>query len=550
MLSALSVGIGNTYAEETEAQLEAALQMAVPATQQDFVQYTAVVVDQETGAPIKGVSVYLSGLAVNGEVYGNEAHFTLPIGSDIQAVASAEGYYTAIGSFYSCASSNIVETLALSRDPNYTETRSETGDMEESSKTPSTYSDMPIRATDPDMTYEPPPSTYTDMPIIATPSDLPQETENPTLMAEQEPENLDSLREQRDRENEEIESLTPPNESGEVSDVPPAWAESNQPYIKGNLRMAEELRLLENATCEQMEIIRETFSIPDQVQICYDADNLADILAVYALMGDMTSNYPYDVSLSTEDEIAALRSIFWDMTSVTGTVQMIGGKRVCVISVNRKSAREMLEEYGLYDQEAVLEGLTGSVARDTVNSLLRNSILSILTDDEFDAIELKLENISGERRAVLLAALSLESKVKYFWGGKSYHVGWDERWGEDRIVTSSGSKQTGTVRPFGLDCSGFVSWAFINAGGDQDIINYIGNGTSMQWYNSKPISMNELQPGDLLFYKPPGGAGTDHVGIYIGDGKVIHCTTNPNGVVVTGLGKFVYARVPYLYGDN
>ena len=37
------------------------------------------------------------------------------------------------------------------------------------------------------------------------------------------------------------------------------------------------------------------------------------------------------------------------------------------------------------------------------------------------------------------------------------------RWGVPTEVTAAGSGSTGTVRPFGLDCSGFVDWTFYNA---------------------------------------------------------------------------------------
>jgi hypothetical protein len=265
----------------------------------------------------------------------------------------------------------------------------------------------------------------------------------------------------------------------------------------------------------------------------------------------MTDNYPYGVVFETQEQSEILQSIFWDMTNVTATVQVIGGNRSCVIHVERKTCGDVLDTYGLADQTKELAALTTADMRATVSGQLTDSILSRLSDEEFQAVEQQLQGLSGERRDVVLAALSLEGKISYFWGGKSYHVGWDDRWGEYRLVTAGGSGETGTVRLFGMDCSGFVSWAFINAGGDQDLIKYIGNGTSMQWYNSKAISMSELRPGDLLFYKPPGGTGVDHVGIYIGGGKVVHCTTNGGGgVIVTGLGKFAYARTPYIYGND
>ncbi len=58
-----------------------------------------------------------------------------------------------------------------------------------------------------------------------------------------------------------------------------------------------------------------------------------------------------------------------------------------------------------------------------------------------------------QRKAVIDAGLSLLGKVSYFWGGKS-SAGWNDAWGESRLVTSAGSYTTDTYRPYGLDCSG------------------------------------------------------------------------------------------------
>ena len=62
--------------------------------------------------------------------------------------------------------------------------------------------------------------------------------------------------------------------------------------------------------------------------------------------------------------------------------------------------------------------------------------------------------------------------------------------------------------PFGLDCSGFVTWVFINATGDPSYVNVIGHGARNQHAKRQSISWSEAQPGDLVFYPDLG-----HVGI-------------------------------------
>ena len=114
-------------------------------------------------------------------------------------------------------------------------------------------------------------------------------------------------------------------------------------------------------------------------------------------------------------------------------------------------------------------------------------------------------------------------------------IGWDSRWGTPTRVTAPGSRSTGTVRPYGLDCSGFVDWVFNNSLGY--VIGHGGGAASQHGY-CKPISWSEALPGDLVFYP-----GDSHVGIFVGKDEsgnplIIHCASSQNNVVLTGLQGF------------
>jgi len=264
----------------------------------------------------------------------------------------------------------------------------------------------------------------------------------------------------------------------------------------------------------------------------------------------MTDDFPYNVEFENQEAREELVTIFNQMTRVN----KLNSDNLMVV---RLSYDEVIDEFELDDtQKAVVASLVTDEAKTLLQEIYDTSILSQLTDEEFTAMETALStDTSGARRSVLLAALSLEGKVNYFWGGKSYHVGWDERWGQQGLVTAAGSTSSGSVRSYGLDCSGFVSWAFINGGGDQSVIAYIGNGTASQYSNSYEISWEEAQPGDLVFYKVPNAGGINHVGIVLStddsDGmKVVHCSSGNNGVVVTGKAGFQYIRRPYIYSES
>lgn len=84
----------------------------------------------------------------------------------------------------------------------------------------------------------------------------------------------------------------------------------------------------------------------------------------------------------------------------------------------------------------------------------------------------------------------------------------------------------GTAGPDTFDCSGYVQWVFAHAAG-------IGltHSAAEQSQSSlgTPVSRNDLQPGDLVFFNVDG-SGIDHVGIYIGGGQMVNAENPSVGV--------------------
>ena len=78
----------------------------------------------------------------------------------------------------------------------------------------------------------------------------------------------------------------------------------------------------------------------------------------------------------------------------------------------------------------------------------------------------------------------------------------------------------GSTPSGGFDCSGFVSYVLTNSG----LVNTGRLGAQGLYNISTPVSKANAQPGDLIFfvgtYDTPG---VSHVGIYVGDGVMIHC---------------------------
>ena len=76
--------------------------------------------------------------------------------------------------------------------------------------------------------------------------------------------------------------------------------------------------------------------------------------------------------------------------------------------------------------------------------------------------------------------------------------------------------------PSSFDCSGLTQYAFAAAGIS------LPHSSSMQSTMGVPVSADALQPGDLLFFYSP----VSHVGIYIGNGQMVHAPTSGDVVKV------------------
>lgn len=82
----------------------------------------------------------------------------------------------------------------------------------------------------------------------------------------------------------------------------------------------------------------------------------------------------------------------------------------------------------------------------------------------------------------------------------------------------------GSAGPYAFDCSGFTRWVYQQAG----IV--LPHFSGAQWANSIHIPLDQLQPGDLVFNWGFGGGVPDHVGLYVGDGMMIHAPNSGGSV--------------------
>jgi len=284
-----------------------------------------------------------------------------------------------------------------------------------------------------------------------------------------------------------------------------------------------------------------------------------DVLAVFAVKvaGAEDASATYVASLDAE-RVEKLKAVFYDMTSISSYVEVIShpdsdpddeiddgwSESILHITVSGISAEEAAANYGFSaKQKEILVELLAE--REMLRELIGDLHGELIEAKE--VLKALPEDLSPERREIVMTACSLVGKVNYFWGGKSRVIGWDSRWGTLQKVWADGSSTTGTWRPFGLDCSGFVDWVFYNAT-DGAYYPGQGGGAANQHSNCVATTWKEAQPGDLVFYP-----GDEHVGIVAGfdengDILIIHCASGYNNVVITGIEGFSSIGAPDYFG--
>lgn len=128
-------------------------------------------------------------------------------------------------------------------------------------------------------------------------------------------------------------------------------------------------------------------------------------------------------------------------------------------------------------------------------------------DAEIKAKKETLKDFNGRKQEIEKNLYKLTFAGKLFAEGEKY-IGYPYVWGGSTPETS-------------FDCSGFVCWTYTHSG-----VYNLPRTTAQQIYNQcKKISPSEARPGDLIFFENTyeSHEPVTHVGIYAGDGKMLHC---------------------------
>ncbi|MCD8225412.1 MAG: C40 family peptidase [Clostridiales bacterium] len=125
--------------------------------------------------------------------------------------------------------------------------------------------------------------------------------------------------------------------------------------------------------------------------------------------------------------------------------------------------------------------------------LFEDSIYAVFSD--YETYEIPPEALTDERFANMIGEAEKYLGYPYVWGGSSPSTS--------------------------FDCSGFVSWVINNCSNGWSVGRQTANGLRNL---CTVVSASEAQPGDLVFFQGTyNTSGASHVGIYVGDGMMIHC---------------------------
>lgn len=327
---------------------------------------------------------------------------------------------------------------------------------------------------------------------------------------------------------------------------------AQEPNAPGAVSVAQAVGTVNMAYNSRLELLQA--GDYDTITLDGQAPDWADVLAVFAVKTAGADVDGLDVATLDSDRVNKLTAVFWDMTGIAVSEDTIDHpasgdteawtEKVLHITITPRTADDMRVSYAFSDyQNSALDELLAD--RAALSSLAGS--LAITSADVREVLDALPDGLDPARREAVQTALQLVGKVNYFWGGKSRAIGWDSRWGQLTKVWAAGSSSTGTYRPFGLDCSGFVDWIFNNSQGY--IIGH-GGGVIMQHRYCTNISQTEAQPGDLAFYPDDS-----HIGIIVGRNEagkllVCHCASGQNNVVVTEFGAsgFTVVGRPDIFG--
>lgn len=189
-----------------------------------------------------------------------------------------------------------------------------------------------------------------------------------------------------------------------------------------------------------------------------------------------------------------------------------------VTTVSLNTAVDVYEEANGWSKVKV-NGKEGYISSSLLSTTKRETSRSLETPRREESVS---DNSSNEENTN--TETETESNTTSSSGGNSSVV--------DTAMSYIGSKYVyGGSTPSGFDCSGFTSYIYKQYG-----VN-LNRTAAGQYSNGTAVSRDDLQAGDLVMF---GKSGINHVGIYIGNGQIVHAANPSRGVTTDTINSGYY----------
>ncbi|MFF7180642.1 NlpC/P60 family protein [Streptomyces sp. NPDC008121] len=219
--------------------------------------------------------------------------------------------------------------------------------------------------------------------------------------------------------------------------------------------------------------------------------------------------------------------------SVAGAQYRSGGIDPALALLLSADPDSYLDRASVLDRVASRQGVALGLLRDELRASTqkRSEARRLLTE-----LERSRTQVAGHKRTVerklaearrLLASLTAEERESFDSDARASRSGRDElpplaglAPGSSRAAAAVLAARSAIGRPYvwgatgpsGFDCSGLMVWSYRQAGIS------LPRTSSAQRYAGRQVPLSQAQPGDLVTYR----SDASHVGIYAGNGQVIH----------------------------
>ncbi|WP_455683202.1 C40 family peptidase [Thomasclavelia sp.] len=248
--------------------------------------------------------------------------------------------------------------------------------------------------------------------------------------------------------------------------------------------------------------------------------NLDNYLVATDDMGIVTNNVIGTVDTRKENEIQTIKVSTKDeaenevVSTLNFTVKDISGPQINLTTVNTEVVKG-----DLFDPRSYLVSAIDNKDGDVTANVEISNIDTNSTGDK--SVTYTVSDTTGNKSVATL-------NVKVYTPGTKIL---------ETAYTKLGSPYVwGATGPNSFDCSGFTSWVYRQHGIS------LSRTAQSQSQGGTPVERGDLQAGDLVFFGSGSGHIT-HVGIYIGDGQMVHSPQTGDVVKISALHKnYVTAR--------